>query len=413
MEFDDGEEEKRRKKKVEFDDVTVDRIRYRSRSILNEISANISFQFAIVLVCLDNLKKCRARVMEENGSRKRSRSLPEDEDDSTKPPMAKRVRFPKGKKVKKLESDETSVLIGASIGPQAPVDLKDPKVAAEERAKRRAQKITKESLEIINVNNISVAEEEYEDDADFVDGEIKLEPFNLNQEREEGYFDADGNYVEYASEKDAKDAWLDSVEVDSRFAGTDSGKAIEENTPALSKEDIEKMKRQIADLLLPEETVLQALRRLKGKSTDRKAKMPEEVKLMFDQLTEYSMKLMENGETDVYHESREFFERGAEDDENPTLNPSTNDIGLDTGSASESHSLPSTESAHTKFENGDAQNDYVYDESSGYYYNSTVGYYYDPASGLYCCANTGIWYSYNEQTGMYGEIQGETENLVT
>ncbi|KAF5207367.1 Cd2-binding protein-like protein [Thalictrum thalictroides] len=365
--------------------------------------------------------------MEEKGSRKRSLPEDEDEDDSTKPPMAKRMRFPKGKKVKNSEG-ETSVVIGASIGPQAPVDLTDPKVAAEERVKRRVQNtndlFTEESSEIFNVKDISIAEEDYEDEADFVDGGIKIEPFNLNEERKEGYFDADGNFVEYASEKEAKDAWLDSVEVDSRFAGKNSGKAIEEDIPDLSEEDIKKMMRRIADLLLPEETVLQALRRLKGKSTDRKAKMSEEVKLMFDQLTEYSMKLMENGETDIYHEKRRFFEHEAgrnaaedfdmfaEDDENPTLNPSTNDIGLDTGSASESHSLPSTESAHTSSENGDAQNDYVYDESSGYYYNSTVGYYYDPASGLYCSANTGIWYSYNEQTGIYEEIHGETENFV-
>ena len=41
--------------------------------------------------------------------------------------------------------------------------------------------------------------------------------------------------------------------------------------------------------------VLQALRRLKGNS-DRKAKMSAETKIVFDQLTEDAMKLMENGE---------------------------------------------------------------------------------------------------------------------
>lgn len=42
--------------------------------------------------------------------------------------------------------------------------------------------------------------------------------------------------------------------------------------------------------------VLQALRRLKGISNGKKGKMPEEIKHTFDQLTEDSMKLMENGD---------------------------------------------------------------------------------------------------------------------
>ena len=41
--------------------------------------------------------------------------------------------------------------------------------------------------------------------------------------------------------------------------------------------------------------VLQALRRLKGNS-DRKPKMSTGTKILFDQLTEDAMKLMENGE---------------------------------------------------------------------------------------------------------------------
>lgn len=39
---------------------------------------------------------------------------------------------------------------------------------------------------------------------------IPIEPFHLKREREEGYFDADGNYIEYAL-KDDDDAWLASL----------------------------------------------------------------------------------------------------------------------------------------------------------------------------------------------------------
>lgn len=37
-----------------------------------------------------------------------------------------------------------------------------------------------------------------------VDDGIRLEPFNLEQEREEGYFDENGNFVEYARGNDIK-----------------------------------------------------------------------------------------------------------------------------------------------------------------------------------------------------------------
>nr|TKW32904.1 LOW QUALITY PROTEIN: hypothetical protein SEVIR_2G197600v2 [Setaria viridis] len=47
---------------------------------------------------------------------------------------------------------------------------------------------------------------------------IRIEPFNLERKREEGYFDENGNFVEYARGNEIKDAWLDSVEVDPTYA---------------------------------------------------------------------------------------------------------------------------------------------------------------------------------------------------
>ncbi|KAG6534745.1 hypothetical protein ZIOFF_008648 [Zingiber officinale] len=43
-----------------------------------------------------------------------------------------------------------------------------------------------------------------------------------------------------------------------------------------------------------------------------------------------------------------------------------------------------------------------------YYYSSSLGYYYDPTSGMYCSATTGTWYTYDEQSGTYTEIQSST-----
>ena len=44
----------------------------------------------------------------------------------------------------------------------------------------------------------------WQDNESFIDDGIQIEPFNLNKEREEGYFDADGNFVEYVNENEIK-----------------------------------------------------------------------------------------------------------------------------------------------------------------------------------------------------------------
>ncbi|XP_021282695.1 uncharacterized protein LOC110415299 isoform X2 [Herrania umbratica] len=226
----------------------------------------------------------------------------------------KRVRFPKGKKVKPGEEAVNRVDVEDGSG-----DLKDPRLAAKDRAKRRSQITTELFTEDGRgtLNDVSTAEVAYEDNENFVDDGIQIEPFNLNKEREEGYFDADGNFVEYVNDNEIKDAWLDSVEADTKYAGKTSATTNDEDhddvvAQDLSSQDIGIMKRRIANVLEPGETVLQALRRLKGTSNNRKEKMSAETKHVFDQLTEDAMKLMENGDYNVYHEKQEVFQREAE-----------------------------------------------------------------------------------------------------
>lgn len=392
--------------------------------------------------------------MEEKPSRAHlKRPFPED-DDSNKPPTQKRVRFPKGKKVKP-GNEKVDVWKPSEDLTSEQVDARN---AAKERAMQRNQ-ITAELLSEENrgmLHDISAAEVRYEDNETFVDDGVQIEPFNLEKEREEGYFDEQGNFVEYIHENEIKDAWLDSVEVDPKLAAKGSMLTnMDDDIPDLSSQEIGQMKRRIADVLEPGETVLRALRRLKGTSNNKKEKMPAETKQLFDQLTEDAMKLMENGDYNVYDEKQEVFQREAEgyerlarargegdsmdtvandynssvllattvgpsnmnvssaeilpsngddafdmfaeDDENGTANPTAEGSILVSGPTHDRIGQPS--------ESGGSQNDYVYDESSGYYYSSSLGYYYDPSSGLYCCAASGQWYSYNEVTGAYDEVQ--------
>ncbi|KAK8700297.1 hypothetical protein V6N13_018698 [Hibiscus sabdariffa] len=251
--------------------------------------------------------------MEEKPPRSNLKRRFFEDEDSNKPPAQKRVRFPKGKKVKPGEEGVNRVDVEDGSG-----DLKDPRLAAKERSKRRNQIATELCTEDGRgmLNDITAAEIAYEDNENFIDDGIQMEPFNLEKEREEGYFDADGNFVEYVNDNEIKDAWLDSVDGEAHYTGktfaTTNGEDNEVVVQDLSAQNIGTMKRRIANVLEPGETVLQALRRLKGASNNRKEKMSAETKLVFDQLTEDAMKLMENGDYNVYHEKQEVFQREAE-----------------------------------------------------------------------------------------------------
>ncbi|KNA16993.1 hypothetical protein SOVF_084110 [Spinacia oleracea] len=374
--------------------------------------------------------------MEGPSSSSRKRPFIDEDDDSNKNKQ-KRVRFPKKKKLKTGEAPEP-VAVKDEAEVAGPVDLSDPRTAAKERAKRRGQMTTQlftEDGEVeVEVAHISAAEVQYQENESFVDDGVQLEPFNLEREREEGYFDEAGNFVEYVPEKEEKDAWLDSLEVYPKLANKVSTVPnSDDEEQEMSADDTGKMKRRIADVLEPGETVLQALKRLKG-STDKRVKMPAEKKVVFDQLTEDAMRLMENGDYNVYHEEREVFVREAEGYE-ALARARNNDVsgieddGLDmfadednnVAANSEPNNDTSTPSVGTStqlaVENGSqdsgstwaGQSDYVYDEASGYYYSSSLGYYYDPSTALFCSASSGQWYKYNEATGTYDEVQSETE----
>ncbi|KAH0975394.1 hypothetical protein GBA52_017293 [Prunus armeniaca] len=355
----------------------------------------------------------------------------DSDSDSGKPTAEKRLRFPKGKKarlgdeavnIRRAEDDDE---IGIGIG------LADPHSAAKEREKRRSQRNHDRFGEDGIGEDVSKAEVSYEglDSENLMEDGIPIEPFNLDKEREEGYFDADGNFVEYApNEKNqVKDAWLDSVEAGETklYArktededGDGDGDGDGEDLPLSDGDDIGKIKRRIANVLEDGETVLQALRRLKGASSsarNKKEKMPAETKRVFDQLTEDAVTLMDKyGEYNVNHEKREIFEREAQGYESLARARSQGAaLGTNNGaeSAGDEYDMfgEEDEDATAQASNSDGgpsqlENDYLFDESSGYYYSSSLGYYYDPSTGLYCSAASGLWYSFNEETGAYDEI---------
>ncbi|KAI3815378.1 hypothetical protein L1987_15044 [Smallanthus sonchifolius] len=200
-----------------------------------------------------------------------------------------------GKKVK--PGDEVVANV-PQVAEDEPDGLNDTQLVDKARSKRQNQNKAGLDIEATGdlLDDVAASEMHYEDNEQLEDDGIQLEPFNLEQEREEGYFDQTGNYVGYFT-NDIKDAWLDSIDAEPNLAQTHSV-VMETVVEAvdLTSQDIGKIKRRIADVLEPGETVLQALRRLKGSSSSRKEKMSAETKLVFDQLTEDAMKLMEDGD---------------------------------------------------------------------------------------------------------------------
>lgn len=49
----------------------------------------------------------------------------------------------------------------------------------------------------------------------FNEAGVPIEPFHLKKERDDGYFDGEGNYVPFKVD-DFRDAWLDGLEVSAR-----------------------------------------------------------------------------------------------------------------------------------------------------------------------------------------------------
>eukprot|EP01024_Parvocaulis_polyphysoides_P068781 TRINITY_DN8395_c1_g1_i1.p1 TRINITY_DN8395_c1_g1~~TRINITY_DN8395_c1_g1_i1.p1 ORF type:complete len:232 (-),score=57.33 TRINITY_DN8395_c1_g1_i1:361-1056(-) len=116
----------------------------------------------------------------------------------------------------------------------------------------------------------------YEEEGQVYEDEVgvRVEPFNLKEERTRGYFDAAGNYVENKGGKDndedegVTDAWLDSTQVMSKQQiekVKKLRKQQDDKVDILDSVSSQKVYSQISQILQDEETVPSALRRLKKK----------------------------------------------------------------------------------------------------------------------------------------------------
>lgn len=107
-----------------------------------------------------------------------------------------------------------------------------------------------------------------EDDTVAMDGEIKITPFNLKEERQEGEFSKDGDFI-WSKKDEVKDAWLDNIDwVKIKQKTKEENDAEEE---ADDKEDEAQFLynevgnyKAMVELMQPGESVAKTLRRLGG-----------------------------------------------------------------------------------------------------------------------------------------------------
>ncbi|XP_062518801.1 CD2 antigen cytoplasmic tail-binding protein 2-like [Corticium candelabrum] len=166
---------------------------------------------------------------------------------------------------------------------------------------------------------------------DFSEGGIRVTPFNLDEEMEEGHFDADGHYI---ADKDAgavEDGWLETVdwkEVHEKATERQLDTLGGEEDEVEQEEVVDRLNivRGIVEMMKPGETVAKTLRRLggsdkgkegrankRGKAYDLFAEefekdetkdQSESKELMF-RLTELADQLVQLGYDDIYGDTYE------------------------------------------------------------------------------------------------------------
>ncbi|KAL3662664.1 hypothetical protein V7S43_012508 [Phytophthora oleae] len=152
----------------------------------------------------------------------------------------------------------------------------------------------------------------------------RMTAFDMEDEKDEGHFDAEGNFVwDDEAKKVQEEAWLDDIS-EQQMGAAKSAKSRRQFHDEQTEETMteEAANRTLSTLLKPRETVLQALKRLgskkqarsrpgsKRKQAQRNETEPAqtaEEKKQFEQVTEAADFLMRSGEVDVYSQIKEEF----------------------------------------------------------------------------------------------------------
>lgn len=154
------------------------------------------------------------------------------------------------------------------------------------------------------------------------DGDIKITPFNMEDEMEEGHFDKDGMFIFSRDKADIRDNWLDNID----WVKVRPSKPSQENSRDseasgdADKVDVLSIYGEMLEVMRPGETVLACIKRLGGGKRDstinrwKKKKQEDEPdsteetvrnKEQLLRMTELADRVISTGDMDVYQQSFE------------------------------------------------------------------------------------------------------------
>ncbi|KAK9865900.1 hypothetical protein WJX84_002963 [Apatococcus fuscideae] len=226
--------------------------------------------------------------------------------------------------------------------------MADPQAAAAHRSNARREMNQMPAAEK-EITKPSIAGEEANPPEFYNEVGMPMEPFNLDQEREDGFFTAGGGYVE-RNQADSRDAWIESLEDQGEIQGADSDATVAKparppgnqpevsEPPGLSGAELSRERDLLVAALAPSETVAEALRRLQD--ADRG---------MFERVTEAAEALVDSGDIGLYEAPREVLQRqqdqapaaaAAPRTSHPPKRPRTGEAPLRSGPTEASSSKP-------------------------------------------------------------------------
>lgn len=154
------------------------------------------------------------------------------------------------------------------------------------------------------------------------DGDIKITPFNMEDEMEDGHFDKDGMFIFNKDKPDIRDNWLDNID----WVRVQPPKqVIEDSRGSEGSEDEEKVDAlalygEMLEIMQPGETVLACIKRLGGRKREstinrwKKKKQeqdePDSTKEVVPKeqllrMTELADRLVSAGDMDIYQQTYE------------------------------------------------------------------------------------------------------------
>ncbi|KAI1292043.1 CD2 antigen cytoplasmic tail-binding protein 2 -like protein [Halotydeus destructor] len=164
------------------------------------------------------------------------------------------------------------------------------------------------------------AEDKYKVDPDDIEGaedgvahvedEVKITPFNMKEELEEGFLDKDGSYVfDKKKQNELKDSWLDNID----WMKVDPKVAAEAKTDQIPEPEVNVIEtyKTILQYMKPRESIKKTIQRLgltTKKYKGKKDSIPPEIlkdKETLGALTSLANQILISGDMDIYEKTFE------------------------------------------------------------------------------------------------------------